>query len=168
LIPEPVAEPLVGFRRWGCRRGGLYSGIFVAGRFIPNPALGMISPRAAQRPWPTDHDRPAKCFALGGHDAPFGACNCGYAAYYALPAEPELPAPEAVWGAIVAWGRIVECETGFRAEYARPLALLDVAFPDDLREGGRRRVIAADAYGIPLLARDELLAYAAWHGEVAT
>jgi hypothetical protein len=167
VIPEPVAEPLVGFRRWGCRRGGLYSGIFVAGKFVPNPALGMISPRAAQHPWPADHDRPAKCFALRGHDAPFRDCNCGYAAYYALPAEPGLPAPEAVWGAIVAWGRIVECETGFRAEYARPLALLDVAFPDDLREGGRRRIIAADAYGIPLLGRDELVAYAAWHGEVA-
>jgi hypothetical protein len=164
---EPVALPLVGFRRWGCRRGGLYSGIFVAGTFVPNPALGMISPRMAQRPWPTDHDRPAKCFKLGEHDAPARNCSCGYSAYYALPAAPDLPAPEAVWGAIVAWGRIVECETGFRAEHARPIALLDIGFPDDLRERGRRRHIAAEAYAIPLLGHDELTAYAAWHGEVA-
>jgi len=166
LSAEPVAEPLVGFRRWGCMRGGLYSGIFVAGRFVPNPALGMVAPRAAQSPWPTDYDRPAKCFALRGHIAPFSECNCGWAAYYELPAEPELPAPECVWGAIVAWGTIIECETGFRAGFARPLALLDRKHPDDLREKGRRAANAAEAYGIPLLEHGELLAYAQWHGEV--
>jgi hypothetical protein len=166
VTPEPVAQPLVGFRRWGCRRGGLYSGIFVAGRFLDNPALRMIAPRTRPMPWPTGEDRVAKCFRLAGHEAPHRDCTCGFSAYYALPAEPELPAPEAVWGAIVAWGRIVECETGFRAQHARPIALLDVHNPDDRRERGLRRAVAADAYGIPLLARDELVAYAAWHGEV--
>jgi hypothetical protein len=163
---EPVAQPLVGFRRWGARRGGLYSGIFVAGRFLPNPALGMVAPRTAQKPWPVEQDRRAKCFALRGHEAPFGACNCGWAAYYTLADEPELPAEECVWGAVVAWGTIVECETGFRAEFARPLALLDHKHPDDIRERGLRLANAADTYGIPLLSRDELIAYAGWHGEV--
>ena len=162
---EPVAEPLVGFRRWGCRRRGLYSGIFVAGRFVANPALRMVAPRAAPMPWPTDGDRVAKCFALRGHEAPYRDCNCGWSAYYALAAEPEMPAPECVWGAVVAWGRIVECESGFRAQFARPLALLEYRHPDDLRQG-RRAAVAAEAYGIPLLERDELIAYARWHGEV--
>ena len=163
---EPVAQPLVGFRHWGAKRGGLYSGIFVAGKFVPNPALGMVAPRAGQMPWPTDHDRFAKCFALRGHDAPYRDCNCGWAAYYTLPEEPDLPAIECVWGAVVAWGKIVEHETGFRAEYARPLALLDRKHPADSRERGLRLQNAAETYNIPLLARDELLAYAAWHGEV--
>jgi hypothetical protein len=164
--PEPVAQPLVGFRRWGARRGGLYSGIFVAGKFVPNPALGMVAPRVSHMPWPTDYDRPARCFAIRGHDAPFRNCNCGWAAYYTLAQEPELPAIECVWGAIVAWGHIIECETGFRSEFARPLALLDHRHPGDSRERGRRLENAAETYAIPLLARDELLAYAAWHGEV--
>ena len=166
MSAEPVAQPLVGFRRWGCKRGGLYSGIFVSGRFVPNPALGMVAPRTAQLPWPSDHDRGAKCFALRGHEAPYRDCNCGWAAYYSLPDEPELPAPECVWGAVVAWGTIVECETGFRARFARPLALLDRKHPDDIREQGRRATIAAEAYAIPLLELDELIAYAGWHGEV--
>ena len=34
-------------------------------------------------------------------------------------------------------------------------------------EQRRRAAAAAEAYGIPVLARDELLAYARWHGEVA-
>jgi hypothetical protein len=110
---EPVAEPLVGFRQWGSRRGGLYSGIFVSGRFVPNPALSMIAPRAVPSPWPVGDDRSAKCFAVRGHEAPHPDCRCGYAAYYGLPEEPELPARQAVWGAVVAWGRIVECERGF-------------------------------------------------------
>jgi hypothetical protein len=164
---EPIAQPLVGFRRWGARRGGLFSGIFVAGRFVPNPALAMIAPRALPSPWPTDHDRRAKCFALAGHDAPHRSCGCGFSAYYALPDEPDLPAPEAVWGAVVAWGRVVECERGFRAEYARPVALLEPSSQRDRGEGGRRLERAAESYRIPLLGRDELVAYAGWHGELA-
>jgi hypothetical protein len=166
MSAELVAEPLVGFRRWGARRGALYSGIFVAGRFVPNPALGMIAPRVRPVPWPTDEDRVAKCFALRGHDAPQRDCNCGFSAYYELPAEPELPAPEAIWGAIAAWGRVIECERGFRAQFARPIALLDRHNPDDRRERGRRAVRASDAYGIPLLEPAELIAYAGWYGEL--
>ena len=159
-----MAEPLVGFRHWGSRRGGLYSGIFVSGRFVPNPALTMIAPRALPSPWPADDDRSAKCFAVRGHEAPHRDCRCGYAAYYALPEEPELPARQAVWGVIVSWGRVVECRWGFRAQYARPVALLDCENPLDPK--GKSRRLAAERYGIPLLPRDELLAYAAWHGEI--
>ena len=161
---EPAAEPLVGFRHWGARRGGLYSGIFVAGRFVPNPALSMVAPRAVPSPWPTDGDRPAKCFAVRGHEAPHRDCRCGYAAYYALPEDPELPARQAVWGIVVAWGRIVECERGFRAQYARPVALLDCENGFDPK--GKSARLAAEHYAIPRLPREELLAYAAWHGQV--
>ncbi len=167
MSAEPVAQPLAGFRRWGCRRGGLYSGIFTAGRFVPNPALSLVAPRAVPLPWPRDHDRPAKCFAMRGHEAPDPQCRCGYYAYYELPEEPDMPAPEAVWGAVVAWGRIVECERGFRAQYARPVAMLDVRNPLDRRKA-QRSAVSAEAYDIPLLARDELIAYAGWHGELCS
>jgi hypothetical protein len=162
---EPLAEPIVGFRQWGIRRGSLFSGIFVAGRFLPNPALTMVAPRAVPSPWPVGEDRVAKCFAIRGHEAPHRECRCGYAAYYALPEVPDLPAAQAVWGAVVAWGRVVECERGFRAQYARPVALLRTENRFDRRER-KRAAVAAELYGIPRLERDELIAYAAWHGEV--
>ncbi len=126
----------------------------------------MIAPRVKPVPWPTSEDRVAKCFALRGHEAPQRDCNCGFSAYYELPEEPELPAPEAVWGVIAAWGRIVECERGFRAQYARPIALLDLRHEKDNREKGRRVANAAEAYVIPLLERAQLVAYARWHGEL--
>ena len=71
-----------------------------------------------------------------------------------------------VWGAIVAWGLVVECETGFRAQFARPIGLLDAYNPLDFARPLKRARDAAAAYGVPLLARDELLAYAGWHGEL--
>ncbi len=167
MTAEPVAEPLVGFRQWGSRRGALFSGIFVAGRFVPNPALSLVAPRAMPSPWPIGDARVAKCFALRHHLAPHRDCHCGYFAYYALPEDPDLPAREAVWGAVVAWGRIVECERGFRAQYARPVALLDCVNPFDSREP-RRSALAAGHYGVPLLERAELIAYAGWYGEVCS
>jgi len=100
-----------------------------------------------------------------GHQAPHRDCLCGFSAYYTLPEEPDLPAPEVVWGAVVAWGRIVECEHGFRAQFARPVALLDSENPLD-RRNTRRVVRAAQSYELPLLERDELNAYAGWHGEL--
>jgi len=165
---EPVDQPIVGFRRWGVRRGGLYSGIFVAGRFVPTPARTMVAPRVKPMPWPMEDGRVAvaKCWALRGHDAPFPACNCGISAYYELDEEPELPAPDAVWGAIVAWGTVVECETGFRAQYARPVGLLDAYNPLDFARPLKRARDAAAIYGVPLLPRDELIAYAGWHGDL--
>ena len=165
---EPVAQPLAGFRQWGAPGGGLYSGIFTAGVFVPSPPRWLSVPRAARPlPWPSDHNRVARCFASWDHEAPDPRCRCGYYAYYTLPEEPDLPAPEAVWGAVVAWGRIVECERGFRAQYARPVALLDCPSPLD-RSKGRLLARAAEAYGIPLLERDHLIAYAAWHGELCS
>ena len=157
---------LVGFRRWATRRSGLYSGIFVAGRFVPTPALTMIAPRVRPQPWPIDEHRVAKCFALRGHEAPSRECSCGLSAYYELPEEPDLPAPDAVWGVITAWGRVIEHELGFRAQYARTVALLDAYNPLDFARPGKRARDAAEAYGIPLLPRDELVAYAGWHGEL--
>ncbi len=162
---EAVRQPLVGFRRWGVRRAGLYSGIFVAGRFVPTPARTMVAPRVKPLPWPLDAAHRAKCWALRGHDAPYRDCHCGLSAYYELPDEPDLPAPDAVWGAIVAWGVVVECEAGLRAQFARPLGLLDAYNPLDFAHPLKRARDAAAAYEIPLLPRDELVAYAGWYGE---
>jgi hypothetical protein len=142
---EDADQPLVGFRRWGVRRSGLYSGIFVAGRFVPTPARTLVAPRVKPIPWPADEPHVAKCWQLRGHDAPFAACNCGLSAYYELEDEPDLPARDAVWGAIVAWGTVVECENGFRAQYAYPYELFLIGGDGDLAQE-LRRLYAIDVW----------------------
>jgi hypothetical protein len=93
-----------------------------------------------------------------------------------------------VHGCVVAWGRIVEHDEGFRAQRARPLALLADESYDDceramlldtpselspptmsldpagIRPGALAR--AAERYGLPVLPLDELVAYAGWFGEL--
>jgi hypothetical protein len=61
---------------------------------------------------------------------------------------------------IVAWGKIVECERGFKAQHARIVALLEEAEPVvDLTP-------ILDRYQIPLLPLDELEQYAHVWGEI--
>jgi hypothetical protein len=89
------------------------------------------------------------------HDSPHADCQCGIYAYH-------TPGPrswfgEAYWceGVVSAWGRLVVHADGFRAEHARVEAL---AIPDGRAPGQVRA--AAEALGVPLLAHDELEAFA--------
>jgi hypothetical protein len=75
---------------------------------------------------------------------------------------------QAMWGgraagAIAASGRVIECERGFRAEYAEPVALLEFEIASDDRNWLRE---LADTYQVPVLPRRELVEYARWRGEL--
>jgi hypothetical protein len=63
-------------------------------------------------------------------------------------------------GAVLCWGRVVIHPEGIRAQYARPLALcrprdreVSLVVQRNLRE-------VADAYAVPLIEADHLVAYA--------
>jgi hypothetical protein len=91
------------------------------------------------------------------HDAPDWSCSCGIHAYY----EPwwgPLGRRGLIYGAILAWGRIVEHERGFRAERAQIIALA---------EGPNVRAVA-ERYDVPVLTDTELVQYAGWWGEMKT
>ena len=165
MSAEPVAQPLVGFRRWGAKRGGLYSGIFVAGMFVQTRRSAWSRRASSQMPWPTDHDRFAKCFALRGHDAPHPRLQLRLGGVLQLAEQPELPAIECVWGAVVAWGKSSSTRRAFAPSSPARSRCWTCATPTTPRARPAPGN-AAEAYGIPLLERDELIAYAAWHGEV--
>jgi hypothetical protein len=147
---EPVAAAYVGFRHWHVDGGRLFS----IGR---HPLDDVECPSGAggfgRIEWPV-----SGLTALPCRDGPapgFG-CSCG------VYATSDLRDPGAAWrsgphyerhviGAVALWGRVVEHETGYRAQHARPVALL---------EGyGAQRV--ADRYGVPLLSAGELVVFAA-------
>lgn len=94
----------------------------------------------------------ASCRAVGrgGHRAPREACSCGLYALHPFAARRGGHlASGAVIGVIEAWGRVVLHPTGFRAEYARPVALFS-----SVRAVGETRTMVerlARAYGADVI-----------------
>jgi hypothetical protein len=77
-----------------------------------------------------------------------------------------VPAP-VVGGAIMAWGLLIQhAQQGYRAEYVRPLALLDHSslMIDWAATWGDRLRIASERYGIPLLGWKHLIRFATEFG----
>jgi hypothetical protein len=144
---EPVAAPYLAFRHWHVDGDRLCS---VGRHPLPSAACPSGAGASGRIEWPVERITALPC-ASG--PAPVLACSCG------LYATRELKDPGPAWrsgphyarhmiGAVALWGRVVEHEWGYRAQHARPVALL---------EGfGAQRL--ADAYGIPLLSAGELVA----------
>ena len=91
-----------------------------------------LTGHAQQVPWRADRPTKAKCQSHRHHHAPRENCGCGL---YAL--HPSRSSAQRVFGSIdngyglhevagivEAWGKVEVHESGFRAEYARPLALI--------------------------------------------
>ena len=112
-MSELYLEPILGWRAWKVEHGRLYSTVF-----------GTL--------WPERHRLEATC-GLGGrsspgglrgvHEAPSAGCQCGiYALMAPEDAEylarqitpPDVPAV----GRVSLWGRVIETERGYRAQYA--------------------------------------------------
>jgi hypothetical protein len=134
-----LIEPVAGWRLWTVvrRRDGL-----------------CLSSVARDALWPAGRSLEA-CCQLHGHAAPHGGCACGI---HALRRPGELfrclgwivapPTPYVV-GLVDLWGRVVECERGWRAERAYPRSLAVVASGRD--ERAVREVAAGlAAYGCAL------------------
>lgn len=104
------------------------------------------------------------------HPVPAVSCGCGLYAFSTpsdaiRQAEREMGVSRTGWpqlmaaGAVVAWGRVVQHgRQGWRAQYARPLALLDTGQP--------MLVEAAGHYRVPLVSRRGLCVLPFEYGDV--
>lgn len=144
-----ITRPVVGFRSWHTDADG---------------HLG--SQTSADEGLPIWDDDLAQARCPYAHDPPDEGCGCGLWANARI--EPD--GGSLVCGAIMAGGRVVLAEGGFRAQYARPIALLDdESYPFGFDPGGYRAEhieAVARRRGLPILPADELAAYAAWHGDL--
>jgi hypothetical protein len=104
------------------------------------------------------------------HQAPMSDCSCGAHAYHDLDAmllqvqrlghfRPLGDRRLLVGGAVLSWGRIVIHPEGFRAQYARPVALclVDPAAPAAAAQEIRQ---VAEAYAVPSVEVKFLAAHA--------
>lgn len=156
LAPD-YPSPLVGWRTWAAIEdpGGLtLRSVVYDSRWLPRERLGAICghrPRARLLGRRPDGD---------AHDAPDEGCECGIYATRAL--DVALPylgalggipsARSAVIGRVALWGEVIECEGGWRGEFAYPthLYLLRVRQSGGEPSGGRELADRLAVYGVPV------------------
>lgn len=107
---EPVAQVITGYRAFHVRRNGRLATL--------NKRTFTEGPEH-----PATCDPTMRAYSLGGtHEAPAWGCTCGY---YAVPA-PGLDW-DIAWHAVVElWGKVIEHESGWRAQYQR---LVEIGAP---------------------------------------
>jgi hypothetical protein len=124
-VSDTYILPIVGYRGWVLREGKLSSCV-VDNLWIPKKAnvaqcdkhrkFWLRSLQSGPGPQVIPHE---------GHVAPLAECQCGFYAFKTLPQlvewlehrETEL---DLVIGDVYLWGKVVDCEHGYRAQYAYP------------------------------------------------
>lgn len=145
--------PVLGFRVWK---------LTIDGSLLPRAVSALEHLNV--EPWRRGRND-ARCVYVGisrePHAVPGERCDCGLHAHHEVgqlrrPSRTE----DLLLGAVVAWGALQVHRTGFRAEHAQVVAL---AAPESSRLAAPARA-AAERYGVPLVAYDELDRYVATHG----
>jgi hypothetical protein len=81
------------------------------------------------------------------HSAPNKRCTCGIYAHSDSGRADDYAHGRSAWGAVYLWGRIIEHETGYRAEFA---------YPKDLTTSHRRDAQAIErAYEVPCRSQEK-------------
>lgn len=120
-VGELLIGEVFGFRVWSAFQEPERQGVLLPA-FYPVPY-----------PWARENNR-ALCAAGADHPAPDARCSCGFWGVYnpaqVIPAcydrAVESPGPLSfgVPGLVKGWGRVVIGDRGWRAQYAKPVALL--------------------------------------------
>lgn len=150
---DVVAAPIIGFRAWKVFEGGLMS---LCAGYVPTP------------PWPPGTRAVATDVSGARFDRgpkrPRPDDKIGLHAYRnlqdAIDEARGVVSPDGwpvVAGAVMMWGVVQIHESGYRAQYARPVALLDAGLPGGTPEVDER-------YELPFLPPDELVEYARGSG----
>jgi hypothetical protein len=144
--PPDLALPVLGFRLWNVGIQGTLGAIAAGSIWKRGVNEAVCCPAAAPSRRPK-------------HTSPHPGCVCGFNAYSTLHRKLRSY-PLTVLGAIAAWGEMDVYRSGFRAQYAQVLAL---ALPGNRKvtDGEKARIeLAADRYGVPLVKKSELEAFA--------
>lgn len=88
---------------------------------------GHLQALGQQHEWPARQPLQAECASRGGHIAPAWDCSCGVWAFKDLDrliaAIGSAYNSIKVIGSVSLWGRVIETENGYRAQYAYPAEL---------------------------------------------
>jgi hypothetical protein len=152
----PLVGPIRGYRWWGVQGDGwLFSAWFREGRWsaAANQAECLGRGRWRRCQWARRHP----------HGVPGWDCGCGFHALSSPPSADEDATAvwpwqteagrsgdeDLVFGVVQGWGRVTVGTRGWRAQYARPLALW--VRPDSPLAGDPRMQSLARRYPVPIL-----------------
>jgi len=156
VVPD-YAAPLIGWRTWTVveEGGGLtLRSVVYESRWPPRERLVAVCGRRS-------HGRLlARWRRVQPHEAPDDRCECGIYAACA----PDLALSflfrlglirgvrSALIGRVALWGRVIECERGWRATFAYPTQLYVLRAPASRRQRPDARGLARDlaVYGVPV------------------
>ncbi len=136
MAPNPIPDHLgyvTGIRAWGCMLPGYL--VNVCGSFV-------YEPRKRGE---------AICLVNSTHAAPMVNCRCGF--YLVKPNVLDQIDPyvgfhpytsAGIWGYAAGWGKVIECEFGWRVQYTYPLSIVVHSKRRDLHEALTTR------YGVPV------------------
>ena len=158
---EKLSEAVIGFRAWSAGDDGtLYSLCGYPIYQMGKPCPAGIGLGKARTQWPALE--PLDAGQCNSGPAPVRGCICGIYAHRKIWLSPaqwhivrhfggeDCLGVRYIVGAVHLWGRIIEHETGYRAQYARPLALMDWNKISGLLPS------VARLYDIPILSRGEI------------
>jgi glycine cleavage system H lipoate-binding protein len=125
-------------------------------------ARGELSSLTAAGAWQPGVNR-AACHRGLEHQAPAAGCECGLYALHRHRDRQWMPSGvNAIHGAVAAWGDLEVHDTGFRAEFARVVAL---ALPERAKSELRRRAaLAAALHEVPVVTPAKLRETSVEHG----
>jgi hypothetical protein len=156
-VAPDYAEPVLGWRTWAAVEDGdglTLRSVVYESRWPPRERVRAV---CAHR---TRSRMLARLLRVEGHEAPGERCECGiYAARtpdLALPYLGRLglvrTAKAAVIGRVALWGRVIECERGWRGTFAYPthLYLLRARLSRRERPHAHELAGALASYGVPV------------------
>jgi len=107
LTVDAATEPVMAWRAWALTGRADGTGLLL------RPVAGR------SRPWPPRRPAEAACKHARLHAAPSVNCSCGLHGSFAPDILRKTRTP-AVLGRVALWGRVIEHELGYRAEFAYP------------------------------------------------
>lgn len=143
------AEPVLGIRAWEARSDGRLCSVFFPAKWTPGINRAYCEPEGSLR--------------LDEHEVPESGCVCGLHAFAELNGRDLAfyERPNIVIGTIAAWGRIEPIPGGFRAEFAKLVAI------GKTPKGDITEQRAATRYGVPLVPMAELATCSIQHARPA-
>lgn len=150
IIPDYI-EPITAYRAWQVNDKGELKAM-AWGRTWPAKEIARalchaeesgLARFAQSAPKKMDVGRAVRAGMIVDHEAPHEGCDCGLYAHkdangsYIVSAK---KSPDRAWGEVYLWGRLLEHENGYKAQFA---------YPKSLTTNSQYAALIAERYGVP-------------------